>query len=184
HAWQNSPGDSDWHEWVSLGGTAVGIPAVHVNLDGRLEVFIHQFDGQSTHIWQLTPGGNWSAWDKPGGSVAGNVSVAANADGRLEVFVRWTDNTLRHLWQTAPGGVWSGGGPGGWASLGGTLAGDPTAVRRPDGHLEVFATLAPDSRISHIWQTSPGGSWSSWAPLASPQGVVGTPGPAVGINAD
>src|SRR5262249_13003036 len=95
----------------------------------------------------------------PGQPDATGGSVGVNADGRLEVFARGTNNALYDQWQKSAGGGWSG-----WASLGGNLTTDPTAVRNADGRLEVFARSTDDA-LYHTWQTSPGGGWTGWSRL-------------------
>jgi hypothetical protein len=82
-----------------------------------------------------------------------------NADGRLEVFVRGDDNALWHIWQAAPNNGWSG-----WASLGGSLPGDPVVFQNQDARVEVFAR-GDDSALWHIWQAAPNNGWSGWASL-------------------
>jgi hypothetical protein len=55
--------------------------------------------------------------------------------------------------------------------LGGQLAsGGVSAVRNLDGRLELFGQTAGASgpELTHAWQTSPNGGWSSWASLGSP----------------
>ena len=67
-----------------------------------------------------------------------------------------------------------------WQSLGGgPIVGDVSAGRNADGRIEVFALFA-DGSLNHIWQLSPGGSWSTWAPL----GVDFVSPPVVASNAD
>jgi len=47
----------------------------------------------------------------------------------------------------------------------GKVQGDPVAIANSDGRLEAFAIAAWDNSVWHIWQTSPGGSWSQWESL-------------------
>jgi hypothetical protein len=149
-------------------------PQVVQNADGRLEVFLANLsDGTLWHIWQLTPNGTWSSWawlGHPSNTSSNPPFAARNADGRLEIFMIGSDQNLWHIWQTAPGGSWSS-----WNSLGtpasGTLSLEPPTVgRNPDGRLEAFHT-SYGAALWHIWQTAPGGSWSSWNSLDQPPSV-------------
>jgi hypothetical protein len=75
-----------------------------------------------------------------------------------------------------------------WSSLGTPVLqtefpSSPTVGRNADGRLEVFFN-SQDGIIWHIWQTSPGGTWSSWASLNKPPNISFTSGTAVGENAD
>ena len=67
-----------------------------------------------------------------------------------------------------------------WTSLGtpgGTLKVFwPHAVQNADGRLEVMLT-GSDGNLWHIWQTTPGGTWGTWATLNTPPhaGMNSTP---------
>src|SRR5205085_4815291 len=101
----------DWSNWDPLGKppTIIGVvplPAVRVNDDGRLEVFLAGSDNALWHIWQVAPNGTWSNWESIGrppniGSIS-SPSVGAEEDGRVEVFVTASDNALWHIAQVAP----------------------------------------------------------------------------------
>ena len=98
-------GSTSWSNYVSLGGTITGNPAVTRNSDGRLEVFAVGANGNALyHIWQTSPGSStWSAWDSFGGTITSNPTLGRNSDGRLEVFVGGAGNQLWHKWQTSVG---------------------------------------------------------------------------------
>src|SRR5690348_13526237 len=70
HIYQTSP-NGGWSGWSSLGappGEFLGSPAVGVNADGRLEVFVRvglMSVGELWHNWQTPPNG-WSGWDNLG----------------------------------------------------------------------------------------------------------------------
>jgi hypothetical protein len=142
-----------------------GDPAVALNADGRLEVFVRGSDNALYHIWQTKPAdGPWSAWSSlatpPGESITSDPAVARNLDGRLEVFAGDANGVLWHNWQTKPAdGPWFV-----WTSLGtppgGGITGNPSAVDN-SGRLEVFVR-GSDNQLYHIWQTAPGGDWSEW----------------------
>jgi hypothetical protein len=140
-----------------------GDPAVALNHDGRLEVFVRGSDNVLYHIWQtVAAAGPWSAWSPlPGESITSDPAVARNLDGRLEVFAIGSDGALWHIWQKNPAaGPWFA-----WTSLGtppgGGITGNPSAVENSDGRLEAFV-CGPGAALWHIWQITPGGHWSEW----------------------
>lgn len=156
HAWQTTPGGA-WSGWYDLGGYLRSKPSVGVNADGRLEVFAVGADRQLTHAWQTAPNGGWSSWAPMGGWIAGDVAVARNADGRLEVIARGGEGVLNRVKQVAPNSGW-----GGWMTLVGDRAtSSPVVAVNADGRLEAFYRTS--NRLHHVWQTSPGGFWSSAA---------------------
>jgi hypothetical protein len=188
HIWQTTPGNG-WGTWFSSGkptptvGWAAGTLCVESNPDGRLEVFATGMDGALWHIWQLTPNGTWSSWaslgNPPYTSVT-NPGSGTNADGRIEVFS--IGNDLLHVWQLEPGGNWSN-----WNSLGRPVAGfefgPPIVSRNADGRLEVFVA-GHDGSFYHIWQTSPGGTWSNWFLFGAPGSAPLSQNGAVAQNKD
>jgi len=77
-----------------------------------------------------------------------------------------------------------------WSSLGTPVPGSPASPRvaqNADGRLEVFLdTQGVDIQgdaLWHIWQTSPGGDWNTWASLNWPANLY-VASFAVGMNAD
>jgi hypothetical protein len=172
--------NNGWSPWQSLGrpgghepkfnpGVA---PALGINAAGHLEVFVIVED----RVWHAAeqPGRIWSEWSslgQPGGQDPEALAVKANADGRLELFttgIRAGDRqAVWHRWQRAAGG-WSD-----WSSLGtpvpGIRPGVPTLFRHPDGCLELFI-VASDGALWRRRQHIPGGGWSDWSSLGSPDG--------------
>ncbi|HEY5474409.1 MAG TPA: hypothetical protein VIK32_14625, partial [Candidatus Limnocylindrales bacterium] len=92
---------------ASLGGVLTSAPAVAINKDGRLEVFVRGTDSASWHVWQTAPNNGWSGWASLGGILSDGPAVGSNADGRLEVFARGAALNLIHTWQTAPNDGWN-----------------------------------------------------------------------------
>jgi hypothetical protein len=90
------------------------------------------------------------------------MSVVQNADGRIEMFAVDTANRLWHTWQHEP----DISPYANWALLDGARVQPPvSAVRRPDGALEVFAR-GTDNHLKRIardewWNTD----WSDWRDL-------------------
>ncbi|KAK0703712.1 hypothetical protein B0T26DRAFT_732354 [Lasiosphaeria miniovina] len=141
---------------------------------GRLELFAHGSDGALWHVWQQAVNGGWSGWyshGSPSGVVlGGSPIVGRNVDGRLQVFVRGNEGNLWSVPQSSPGGGW-----GGWISLGHPQAvgitDSASVAANADGRLEIFAQ-GVDQNLYHIWQTTPGGSWSGWDLRGSPSGGI------------
>lgn len=106
-----------------------------------------------------TPEQGAGGWESLEGQIIGNIAIGRHWDLRLELFVRGSDNALWHNSQIAHRGSW-----GGWTSLGGQIASDPTVIpsANDDGRLEVFAR-GSNGEVWHISQTAPGGSWGPWA---------------------
>src|SRR6266700_4047201 len=166
HIWQVAPNGS-WSNWNSLGKpTNEGIRppfSVHVNDDGRLEVFATDIESALWHIWQTAPNGPWSNWASLGTPSKGSLSapfVRKNDDGRLEVFTIGSDGALWHIWQTTTGGAWGNWGTLGTPSSSVNALGDPFVAENDDGRLEAFS-VGSDDALWHTWQVSPGGHWGS-----------------------
>ena len=90
---QSSPNSNTWSSsWTSLGGgiKADSSPAVAINNDGRLQVFVVGTNNQLYYKTQSSPNSNtWSSsWTSLGGALRDNSDpvVGKNNDGRLEVF--------------------------------------------------------------------------------------------------
>ncbi len=101
-------------------------------------------------------------------AVTNNRDAGTNLNsGRIEVFSdnfnAWATVPLLHIWQTAANSGWSS-----WQSLGGNVFGVVVAQNQ-DGRLEAFSIDLPlingTADSLHIWQTTPGGGWSSWESL-------------------
>ncbi len=175
--------------WTSLDSPTGWNPQTDIevgkNDNGLLEIFTVTSDKTLWHRKQATLGADWSNWaslGQPLPGLNGYTAVAANKDGRLEVFCTGIDGALWHIWQVAPNGNWSA-----WTSLG-----NPTGVslvllidvhQNSDGRLEVFVA-GSDNALWNIWQTKPGGNWSSWGFLGTPPGITSISYPVAGENAD
>ena len=157
-------------------------PALVVNHDGRLEVFVigntNGLNGRP-QIFHSAHNAKWGLWDNhwknlsesyvgiPGRrNLQSSPSAVVNQDGRLEVFAIGGAGNLCVTWQgfvSPPFGKgmddsWTSGG---FTSLGGNnLQSSPSAVVNQDGRLEVFA-IGGDGNLYVIWQESVGGPWNS-----------------------
>jgi Ricin-type beta-trefoil lectin domain-like len=185
HAKQRNPGSLEWDGWTQISDQSFNqVPVVTTNADGRLEIFsrlrwnsIPPPDFRVYHAWQVAPNGGWSSWAAVGGDfpqITGGhdselIGAARNADGQLEIVAVGGDATSGgNLYSTRQSSF------GAWTRLGGsTVEGQPKfgwrpfLVRGPDGRLHAFALIAlnnigtPNWRLAHLWQNSPGGSWSA-----------------------
>ncbi len=194
HKWQTVP-NNGWSGWDSLGKAprgrnpnVIGVPAVHPNADGRLEVFLTGADSSLWQLWQTAPSNGWSDWDPEIENAWGmtlRTVLAANADGCLNWFQdSGIPDGVRHRWQTAPSNGWSDGEY--WEfPPGNEFVGQRAAVAaNADGRLEYFV-VGIDGALWHKWQTAPNKGWSAWASLRTPPGLKLKPfGPAVAASAD
>lgn len=188
HNYQTAPGGA-WSGWIALGTSANtwtqnSLPAVGVNADGRLEVFVIGTDGQVNHIWQLAPGSstssNWSSFAVLQSSFVSQIAklaVGKWANGALEVFVGGTDGLLYHSYQS--GGAWTS-----WATIGGGCGpgSDLAVLNEQDGREEVFM-VGYSGQLYHSWQTTANSAtWTAWNSLGGP--LSQTSRIAVGANSD
>jgi hypothetical protein len=128
HIWQlpfsgsDPPSSYRWSDWDPVGGwtgwSPRKTPAVALNADQILEVFMMGTEGYLWHTWQTsTESGKWptnfnqfgtTKW--PPGS---NPAIGRNLDGTLELFVRAYDGKIYHQWQTSKNrsGTWDWSSP-------------------------------------------------------------------------
>lgn len=192
-----------WSAWQSLGGTITSTPVTawdYFSGSPRTIIFARMNDGTVGYIRQVPRAssyvaGSWqgSQWQSLGGSIVGSPAVAVtqgpSGPYSLVVFGRGTDNALWYNTQSAFGSdSWSG-----WASLGGTITGDPVvlAYQQPaigmigdpeiNGWRNRVVVLArgPGNTLWDIFQSAPG-SWANavWENRGGPV----TSDPAVVLN--
>jgi len=150
---ESSPITSDvfqFSEWADLGGEATGAPAVSLDAEGLMHVFIR---GSNRALWHLseiyrpgnsineeTTGKHWGDWECLGGVMASSprTPISLNGANLVEVYGRAADKALWHRRQIATqesGNVeWDA-----WLSLGGVLASGPAVALTDDEMVEVFA---------------------------------------------
>jgi subtilisin family serine protease len=161
-------------------------PALALNGEGRLELFVRGHGGALWLLWQEQRGGAWLkepfSFGSAGGGFTGTPALALNGEDRLEVFARGQDGALWHRWQEQRGGAWSTG----WVSLGaagGGFAGAPALALNGEGRLELFVR-GQDGALWHRWQEERGGPWSTaWASRGSAGGGFAS-APALALNGD
>jgi hypothetical protein len=129
--------------WQNLGGDATSPPAVLVDAESMIHVFIR---GVNRALWHLTEvythadGKKWGEWECLGGVMASSpkVPVTLNGVNLVEVYGRAADKALWHRGQAtqqeAASVEWSS-----WLSLGGVLASGPSVALNDDGMGDVFA---------------------------------------------
>ncbi len=181
---QRTPG-GDWTGWRTVNTTPI-MPGYVVgqNANGRLEIFARLVGSNEDifHLWQNRRGRSWTdAWVDMGGAGSNpRLAVGRNSDGRLQLFAIGKNGSLWSTWQEKPGGNWSD-----WSQFGDGFVIQPGFVvgQNADGRLEVYAKGGgADADIYHLWQTDPGGDWTtSWADM---QGQGFDPQLAVGNNLD
>ncbi len=175
HMWQLAPnqGWSDWTDW-GAGAGALDL-AVALASNGCLALAAIYLAGDpATITTQTQPGGRWGPPQPIGGPVSirpielSKPLLARNADGHLELFTLTPSGNIYHTWETQ--GVWTGD----WADFGnpgpsGLPVFDYAVASNQDGRLELFTVSV--TGVSHIWQTTPNGTWSDWSQLQAPAGA-------------
>ncbi len=144
HTYQLTDGTWTLHGWIPLGGRIEGLPAVGVNLNGMLEVFVRATQDNANnhhhayHIWQTANGAeeNWNStgWQMMNDpDIASDPSVLYNNDGTLEVFAM-KDSVDYHVIHTREQ---TAGNPtsyvGVWGDIWMSVEGTPQPIAMSDG---------------------------------------------------
>ncbi|HET8683747.1 MAG TPA: polysaccharide deacetylase family protein [Micromonosporaceae bacterium] len=142
-----------WSAQTSLGGVAVGAPAVAATSATSLALAVR---GTDSALWiRYYTGTSWGPWHSLGGVLSAAPAITSVSGGRLDLFVRGNDDRL-YTRTLLPGAAWSP-----WTSLGGILTSGPGATA-VDGRIEVNV-IGTDRAIYRKVLSS--GVWSSWASL-------------------
>ena len=173
HEAEASSTTSGWNDPTMLGGPwpPNRRPFLARSANGRLEIFVVDYENQLYHRWQTSNATNqWSdGWNPLGGPFYGDPVVALDSGNKLEIFiVGFSDNQLYYRRQISPNSnQWSDG----WDPLEGYWHPykRPFVARNNDGRLYVFI-VGTDGRMYHKWQTSlkSDGLWdwnSTWVQL-------------------
>lgn len=159
-----------WGEWSSLGRPTsasglAGQPAVGVDTDGRIHVFVRAADGTLWTERQNLVGGRWPGWwrNPLAAHVAGDPVTARDSTGALQILITVTDGRILVNRQAGPGGPWAG-----WRSLGTPAAetgfgGRTTVLRDAAGLLEAFVLTADGSVFTS--KQSSAVRWSPWSQI-------------------
>jgi len=136
-------GELTFSAWANLGGDATSPPAVMVDAEALVHVFIR---GTNRALWHLAEKyehpstKTWGEWECLGGVMASSpkVPVTLNGANLIEVYGRAADKALWHrgqyTTQDAESIEWNA-----WTSLGGVLASGPAVALNDDGMGDVFA---------------------------------------------
>jgi hypothetical protein len=148
-----------WAPWITLAASGMaGAPALGVNDDRRLEVFVVASSHQVGHAFQ-TGTGAWSTASALGGSLdpAANLAVSNNQDQRLEIFGSMPGtHAITHAWQQSANNNFVAFVPFGATGT------DLATASNPDGRIELFSMAPP---VTHAWQVAPNIGWSPFIPL-------------------
>jgi hypothetical protein len=122
-------------------------PAVMYNIDGRIELFAVDGNGNLIHMFQTQANGNWGSPTTISGVNVRDLRLGINADGRLELFAVDQTGGLNHMWQNTAGNStsWTT-----WSAMpappAGTLFGGFVGVcSSGNGRLAVLATDGSDA---------------------------------------
>lgn len=183
-AFQTTVGGA-WSAWASLGspssGTSapqIGTPAVAVQADGRMRIFVKNGSGAlSSRLQSKVNGTSWGNWQSLGGSGLEDAVVALTNRGLIEVFASTTSAVLRWRQIIANGSLTSDP-----SFISGTPASPPAIGVNQDGRLEVHyraagtSSAAPANDLEIVVQDTPGGVWRTTRPQIGNQGGFGEPG--------
>lgn len=138
-----------WGRWTSLGGRALGAPAVTC-LGGAASPPIVFIRGTNGALWQRSL--NSGGWISRGGHLASPPAALPAVGGkcprRLDVFALGTDHAV---WEFT----------GTWHRVGGKSGGAPAAVRLPSGETDLFVRGTDNA----LWMNvrAPGAAaWRGW----------------------
>jgi len=133
--------------------------------------------GRIWYAGQLSPGGTWSPWSGPNFNgqtfTATQVAVAGQNTGVLQL---WALDAAGMLWtagQQGPGGGWGPWSGPNFNGQPGALSYIAAAEQSGNRGVELWGVDA-GGNIWTIYQTTPGGAWSSW----EGPGFKGQPVPA------
>jgi len=178
-------------EFADLGQEATSSPAVLVDAEGLVHVFVRGTNRALWHKGEIyeNPGPKkFSEWECIGGVMASSPStpVSLNGVSLVEVYGRAADKALWHRAQegtlypnSLPGGEVSWGK---WNSLGGVLASAPTVAVNDDGLADVFAR-ATDKAIYYKAQVEGQDGVTSYTQWFTLGGMFSTT-PTVVVHAD
>jgi hypothetical protein len=177
HSYQTNANGS-WAAWTSMGTSANkwsinALPAVGVNKDGRLEVFVVGTNSSIYHAYQKVPGSsaatNWSVFSIVSSSrvcQTARLAVGNWSNGALDLFVIGTDSVLYHNYQTTAGNStsWSG-----FSSLGGAWDqnADVSVASENDGRLDVFVIDGVGNMNNNFQTAVNSTTWNGFHSLSS-----------------
>lgn len=160
--WKSWTSGGGWSGWTSL-GTSIWVSGPAVCREDATHVGILARGAWQNRVWNNTlniSNGTLSGWVDITGNSSGTYhtpGICKQANGCTCAFIRnASTGTLYLSWRS--GGTWYG-----WANLGGSLDGGPTAVCRSQNILDVFAR-GTNFTMQHISMNN-SGVWSGWDSL-------------------
>jgi len=144
-----SPSDFTFSQWANLGGDATGAPAVYLDAEALVHLFIRGSNRALWHLAETYPRSafvssdttkRWGDWECLGGVMASSprTPITLNGGNLVEIYGRAADKALwfrRQTTQQDSSSVdWDS-----WISLGGVLASGPAVALTDDGMVSVFA---------------------------------------------
>lgn len=168
-----------WGPWTTLGNpnnadqrALTGNPAVVVERDGRLTVFVRNW-GSGVSALTQNLNGTWPMeWaDLKGYLVRDDLTAGLAPDGHVELFAP-SINGLLH-WSENP----AGGYPIDPVPVGPATAGPVGISRNADGRMEIFYVQGGTGKVATQWQRTTG-FWTTTAGVIGPLGLEG-----VSVNA-
>ena len=147
-----SAGQGIWLPWVSLGGNALGAPAVSCTGQPQtsppLIVYVRGADGA---LWRRQGSGGWAS---AGGRLVSDPgalpAVAGACPGRQDVFALGTD---RAVWERVAGA---------WHRIGGASSVAPAAVQVTPGGVTYLFARGTDAALWVNTRTSDAAGWAGW----------------------
>ncbi len=138
--WHKDWNGTNWSNWDPLGGVLTSAAAVTSRASDRLDVFVRGTDQQTWHKWW--DGLHWQGWELLPGVLASAPAAASWAPDQVSVLALTGTGTLQLK-------TWNGTGWTAWRDVGGgTLQGDPAAVSRTYGIVDVVGQ-GTDSALWH-----------------------------------
>jgi LmbE family N-acetylglucosaminyl deacetylase len=173
-----------WGPWTELGNpnnpqerALTGDPAVVVERDGRLTVFVRNW-GLGVSALKQNPNGTWpSDWaDLKGYLVRDDLTAGVSPlDGHVELFAP-SINGLLHWSENLNTGVY----PIDAVPVGPPTAGPVSFTRNADGRMQIFYVQAGTGAVASQWQRTTG-FWTTWS---SSLGTVGLEGVSANAGSD
>jgi hypothetical protein len=157
--------DGVW-SFTNLGGTFAYPPTLHAFGGNRMVIFAVQSNGRC--LAKVFNGNVWDAsWTDLVGSFTGRMQVGQLARDNFVVYGIGADGGIKlkqfdnGSWLPSPGGAWN-------ASLGGTFAGELSAISYRGSSITLMAV---DTAGALKQATYDGNAWGPWSTLATGQRV-------------
>ena len=176
-----NPGNQWTWRQTRLGGAAAeGNPATILRPNEEQSIFYRGTDGAIWNWWFSNAGNADGAWTwrltRLGGAAVGEPSAISRPNGEEAVYFRGADGAIWTWWFSNAGnanGEWT------WRlnRLGGSAAGNPTAILRPNSEQGVFYR-GTDGAIWTWWLSNAGNASGEWTWRLNSLGGQATSDPA------